>query len=212
MKKFLIVLNLISLCLYSHLYAQSDVEVKNEQLLNTEEEVSELPVKVITDSFYLSISKASSLLMESGDLAIDGKSIKAEKMMKEAVKILDKELYPGRIINSEKICPFISRTNSLWGWRYFAFSCDENNGIIFAFDKQPSMYLKNKKDVTSSAVFEKIEDLSESEEVDASIKLVLSSLDKGNKSYFIDINNNIVVSCQVISVINKTEINEDNDE
>lgn len=181
--------------------------------INAEDEIGEIPKKIILDPFFQNISKASKMLKESSDYMLEGKSIKSENKQKDALKILNKEIYPNRIINSENICSFIHRKDSVWGWHFFEFSCNENGHFIFWFDKESGMCIRDKNSITSKKIFEQIEDISDFEEVEATIKIVPrgSLIGKSDgKCFEINISNQVVVSCQVLSIKVKEKLNKDN--
>jgi len=181
--------------------------------INADDDTVEIPKKIILDPFFQNIYKACKLLKESFDYMLEGKTIKSENKKKEALKILNKEIYPNRIINSEKICPFVHRKDSVWGWHFFEFSCNENGHFILWFDKESGMCIRDKNSLTSKKIFEQIEDISDFKEVDASIKIVPSGsiIGKGDgKCFDINIRNEVVVSCQVLSIKVKEKLNKDN--
>lgn len=124
------------------------------------------------DPFVNSILIASTYLQQAQKYVIDNKSIKAEKNRNLALKTLSKVAVFGKIIDSEKICPFTHEMDSVWGWHFFTLSLDEKRKVLFWFSKEKGMLINNPQYFTSKKVFEQIENMKDGEEVNVVIKIV----------------------------------------
>lgn len=150
------------------------------------------------DPFVNSILIASTYLNQAQLFIIANKSIKAEKNRNLALKILSKEAVFGKIIDSEKICPFTHEVDSVWGSHFFTLSLDEKRKVLFWFATEKGILINNPQYFTSKKVFEQIENMRDGEEVHAVIKIVKNIY--GKPVEINNIHNNAVIPCQILRV------------